>query len=112
MTQDGYVGTNPIGELLTSILETIIPQISSIDADFYQTAEQEYLNIENSFAKLMDSVKQLHLHTYNNLSQAVDAHCDTLCTALTSATPSVKDIGDCLKDDIQILRVLPRKVQM
>ena len=102
LTQDGYVGTNPIGELLTSILETIIPQISSIDADFYQTAEQEYLNIENSFAKLMDSVKQLHLHTYNNLSQAVDAHCDTLCTALTSATPSVKDIGDCLKDDIQI----------
>lgn len=102
LTPNGYDDNNPIGRFLSSILETFIPKIKTIDDGFYNVADAQYDIIEKAYTGLQDKVNSLNLPVYTNVTDQIKVRLKSIDTAFVEKgmLVALAQIKSGLKDNI------------
>lgn len=102
LTPKGYDGNNPIGRFLSSILETFIPKIKTIDDGFYNLADAQYDAIEKAYGSLQKLVLAINLPTYTNVTEQIKSRFKSIDAAFKEQgmLAALAQIKSGLKDNI------------
>lgn len=90
---------NPIGKYLHRILSNLIPQIDTIDADFFKKATTKYNDLLERYGKLSKDMAKLHLPKYDDYGR-IQELIGSLQTALAKENAKTPEIMTTIKHHI------------
>lgn len=98
-SDDTTDSNNPIGKYLHRILSSLIPQIDTIDADFFKKATKKYNELIEKYGNLRRDMVALHLPQYDDYGR-IQELIGTLQTALAKENAKTPQIMTTIQHHI------------